>query len=188
MIHIPRGYRGIKHETIGADLLALYAAVMMPEQILGKQMAARLKSRKPEAWYPIVEVLEPLEELGRKLGADSLRKVGSTIFHAGPAEIVRRTITSARDLAYGFDRLYRMANRGQEIGSWTVIEFKEGSAVLEKTTPHHCSMEEGILDAAFRAINAPATVHQSACLRNGADACRFVLTSHVVDHRWTGRK
>jgi hypothetical protein len=166
----------------------LYAAVLMPEQILGKDIAARLKNKKADAWYPVAEIIDPLEELGRKLGADSLRKVGSTIFNAGPAEIVQKSVSSARDLAYGFDRLYRSTNRGLEIGSWTVVEFKEGRAVLEKTTPHHCSMEEGIIDAAFRAVNTPSTVYQSACVRTGADACRFVITSHVVDVRWTGRK
>ena len=188
MIHAPRGYRGINHETIGADLLALYAAVLMPEHIFGKDIAVRLRSKKADAWYPVAEILEPLEELGRKLGADSLRKVGSTIFNAVPAAIVQKNFSSAREVAYGFDRLYRTTNRGLEIGNWTVVEFKEGKAVLEKTTPHHCSMEEGILDAAFRAVNAPSTVYQSACLRNGAESCRFVITSHVVDHRWTGRK
>ena len=137
MIHIPRGYRGINHETIGADLLALHAAVLMPEQILGKGLAARLKGKRADAWYPIAEILEPLEELGRKLGADSLRKVGSTIFNAGPADIVQKAAMSAHDLAYGFDRLYRTTNRGLEIGGWAVIEFKEGKAILEKTTPHH---------------------------------------------------
>jgi hypothetical protein len=83
--------------------------------------------------------------------------------------------------------MYRLANRGAELGGWVVLEFEPGRAVLEKTTPHHCSMEEGILDAAFRVVGTPATVYQSACVRVGADACRFVITSHIVDHRWMGR-
>ena len=107
----------------------------MPEQILGKDVAARLKSKKPDAWYPVAEIIDPLEELGRKLGTDSLRKVGITIFNGGPAEVVRKVISSARELAYGFDRLYRTTNRGLEIGSWTVVEFKPGKPCSRRRPP-----------------------------------------------------
>ncbi len=187
MLRAPRGYRGINHETIGADLLSLPGAVLMPEHILGKAAVARLRSKTANAWYPIAELLEPLEELGRKLGADSLRKVGQTIFNTSHAAGLRRSGLSARELAHGLDGMYRLANRGKDIGAWAVLDFQPGKVILEKTTPHHCSMEEGILDAAFSAIGTRATIHQSACVRAGADACRFVITSHIVDHRWVGR-
>jgi hypothetical protein len=186
MIHVPRGYRGIHHETLGKDFLALHGAVLMPDQILGKDVAARLRAKQPEAWYPIDELVEALEQLGRKLGADSLRKVGQSIFNAGPARSVKDSVRSAHALLHGFDRLYHRTNRGIDIGGWAVLQFEPGKAILEKTSPHHCSMEEGIVDAALRTINTPSTIHQSACLRAGADACRFVITSHVVDRRWTG--
>jgi hypothetical protein len=186
MIRAPRGYRGINHETIGKDFLALHDAVLMPEQIFGKDVAAWLRAKQAEAWYPVHELVHSLEQLGRKLGADSLRKVGQSIFNAGPAEIVKTTVPSAHALLHGFDRLYHRTNRGIDIGGWAVLELKPGRAILEKTSPHHCSMEEGIVDAALRAVGAPSTIYQSACLRTGADACWFVITSHVVDRRWTG--
>jgi hypothetical protein len=186
MIHVPRGYRGINHETIGRDFLALHDAVLMPDQIFGKDVAARLRSKQPDTWYPVAELVNSLDQLGRKLGADSLRKVGQSIFNAGPAEIVKKTVTSAHALLHGFDRLYHRSNRGIDIGGWAVLDFRPGKAILEKTSPHHCTMEEGIVEAALRAVNAPSTIYQSACLRTGADACRFVITSHVVDGRWTG--
>lgn len=100
----------------------------------------------------------------------------------------RKVAFSARDVVYGIDRLYRAANRGTDIGGWTVVTFEPGKAILEKTTPHLCLMEEGILEAGLRVLNVPAVIYQTACFRAGAEACRFSITSHVTDARWSGQK
>lgn len=84
----------------------------------------------------------------------------------------------------GFDGLYNRANRGEAIGGWKVLAFKPGCARLEKTTPHHCALEEGIVTAALACVGVPATVSQEQCFRRGADSCIFVMTSVVVDQRW----
>jgi len=88
---------------------------------------------------------------------------------------------------HGIDGMYRAANRGTDIGGWAVLDFSPGKAVLEKTTPHHCVLEEGILEAALRAVNVTATIYQRTCFRKGADSCEIVISSHIVDGRWTGR-
>jgi hypothetical protein len=187
LTRFPRGYRGINHETIGTDILALLGSILMPEPILGPALTARLKAVKPTAWYPIADLLEPLEELDRKLNPDSLRKVGRTLFSLSHEEQFRKTATSARDVVHGIDRLYRAANRGTDIGGWSVVSFEPGKAILEKTTPHNCIMEEGILEAGLRVLNIPALIHQTSCFRAGAEACRFSITSHVTDARWSGK-
>ena len=94
-------------------------------------------------------------------------------------------MSSAHQLVHGFDGIYRSVNRGQAIGGWTVLSFEPGLAVMEKTTPHHCVMEEGILKA-MRTLGIRIEVSQKQCFRKGADACRFVLQSPVTDSRWTG--
>jgi hypothetical protein len=188
MTRAPRGYRGINHETIGTDVLALVGSILMPEPILGKELTDRLRAVQPTRWYPIADLLEPLEELDRKLSPDSLRKVGRTLFSLSHEAQFRRSATSARDVVYGIQQLYRIANRGTDIGGWTVISFEPGRAILEKTTPHHCVMEEGILEAGLRVLNVPSVIHQTSCFRAGAEACRFSITSHVTDARWTGQK
>jgi len=86
---------------------------------------------------------------------------------------------------HGFDALYRSANRGDDIGGWRVVEFGAGTAKLEKTTPHHCAMEEGIVGAALQAIRTPATLAQERCMRRGADHCLFVISSFITDQRWS---
>lgn len=187
-MRFPKGYRGIRHETIGSDVLALTHAVLMPEVVLGRERCESLRAIVSTTWYPIATLLEPLEYLDQRLGADSLRKIGQTLFALSHEERVRAALTCAEDVIYGIDTMYHAANRGKEIGGWRVVASVPGRAELEKTTPHHCVMEEGILEAALRTLQVPATIYQSECFRRGADACRFVITSHITDVRWSGKK
>ena len=184
----PKGYRGIDHETIGSDVLSLVNAVLMPEQILGPQIMASLRLVRANEWYPIATLLDPLERLDRVLGPSSLRKIGWTLFQLSHEAPFKQSNPSARDIVYEFDTMYHRVNRGKHIGGWKVVTFEPGRAVLEKTTPHHCVMEEGIFERAFRVIDVPAVIYQTDCFRKGQDACRFVITSHVTDARWTGKK
>ena len=179
-------YRGANHETIGSDILSLVDAVLMPEQIFGKEIYAQLLSVKREGWYPIGDLLKAFEHLDSRLGSDSMRKVGWSLFKLSHEAAVRATCKSARDIVYGIDDMYHRANRGRDIGGWKVIEFVPGRALLEKTTPHHCVVEEGILEAGLRAIGVRGRIEQPECSRRGAPACRMLVTSHVRDARWMG--
>jgi hypothetical protein len=100
---------------------------------------------------------------------------------------IKGVAQSARDILYGMDAMYRFANRGVAIGGWSVLEFQPGQATLEKTTPHHCAVEQGILTEALSLVGCPVNIEQSQCMRKGAESCLFVLTSSVVDARWLGR-
>lgn len=182
----PRGYIGIGHETIGSDILSLVRAVLMPEHVLGKEQVRMLRAVDPDQWYPIATLLEPLERLDAVLGESSLRKIGWTLFDLSHREAAANSLKSVRDVVYGIDGLYHHANRGEKIGGWEVLSFEPGEALLEKTTPHHCVMEEGILEAACKVVGVTPTIYQRACLRRGDDACRIVIQSHVRDARWTG--
>ena len=182
---LPRGYVGVGHETIGSDILALPEAVLMPDQLFGKDLTAKLRGVSANDWYPISTLLEPLELLATRLSGDSLRRVGIALFKLSHEAAARESLRTARDVVDGIDVMYHHANRGREIGGWKVRSFEAGKAVIEKTTPHHCVMEEGILEAAFRFVQVPALVRQSSCFRTGAEACEFVITSHVTDNRWS---
>ena len=183
---LPKGYLGVGHQTIGSDILSLVEAVLMPEQVLGKELTSRIRDIKPNDWYPISLLLEPLEILDKRLGPDSLRRVGIAIFKLSHEAAAREVLHSARDVIYGIDGMYHRANRGTDIGGWKVVTFQPGFALIEKTTPHHCVMEEGILEAALKLVKVPAMVQQKSCFRKGAPACEYVITSHVADERWTG--
>lgn len=182
----PRGYIGTGHQTIGSDILALYHALLLPDEVLGVETSSRIRGLDSDGWYPIVDLLEPLELLGEKLGAAGLRKVGRKLFELSHQERVRGVISSAAAIVHGLDGMYHAANRGQDIGGWKVLSFEPGEARLEKTTPHHCALEEGIVSAAMKMVGVLVNIEQPQCMRSGSDHCQFVITSVVTDARWMG--
>jgi len=114
-----------------------------------------------------------------------MRKIGWSLFRLSHEAAVRANCSSARDIVYGVDAMYHRANRGEQIGGWEVLEFEPGRALLEKTTPHHCVVEEGIIEAGLRAMGVQATIRQLTCFRRGGEACRILISSHVTDARWS---
>jgi predicted hydrocarbon binding protein len=194
----PKGYVGTKHETIGSDILAVVHALecvfpgqrlaKLPERILGSEAARQIATIKPNGWYPIALLLEMLELAHTKVGDAGLRRIGRKLFQLSHEERVVPILKSARDVCDSIDDMYHHANRGTRIGGWRVVRFDAGYAELEKTTPHLCFMEEGILSEALVAVmpGEPVFVSQTACFRSGADACTFVLHSRVQDRRWSG--
>lgn len=183
----PRSYIGLNHETLGSDILAVIKALHAPERALGPELTAKLKAVRPSGWYPISWLLEALEAMDQKLGTYALKNVGWKLFEMSHAENVKKVASSAHDILYGFDTIYHNANRGTSIGGWKVIAFSPGHAELDKTTPHHCVMEEGIMQEALRTIGVKAEVTQRQCFRQGAESCIFVVDSPITDARWMGQ-
>ena len=126
-----------------------------------------------------------LEQVDDRIGQFGLLKLGRTLFKLSHEARVMQAATCGRDIVYGIDAMYHTANRGQAIGGWQVIDFDDQRAELEKTTPHHCRMEEGILAAGLLAVGSPAVVSQAECFREGAEACRFVILRTSRESRWT---
>lgn len=156
----------------------------MPKQTLGDALHAQLRQVKADQWYPIELLLELMDTLEKRVGHNALRQMGRKLFQLSHEAHVKQTVRTATEILTGFDALYARANRGEEIGGWKMISLRPGRAVLEKTTPHHCALEEGIMTAALNCIGVPATVAQEQCFRKGAEACVFVVTSVVTDQRW----
>jgi len=184
MTRRPKGYVGLNHVTRGGDILAVLQCIHLPEQTLGPQLAHRLKGVKLEGWYPIGELLELLDTLEAKLGSFHLRQVGWTICQRFHAAEVKQRFTSAKELLLAFDAMYHQANKGTGIGGWNLLSFEPGRALLEKTTPHHCLMEEGIVEETLRSIGVPVRIQQTQCFRKGAPSCHYLLESSVTDSRW----
>jgi len=182
----PKGYVGREHQTIGSDILAVLHILKLPEHVLGAQEAKKLLAVDPMGWYPIGWMLDLMEHLDEGLGHYGLVQMGRKLFDLSHRDRVIESAKSARDIVFGIDEMYRHANRGIGIGGWKVTKFEPGVAELEKTTPHHCAMEEGILLAALKAVGCPGLVTQSSCFRKGADSCLFVISSSLVDERWSG--
>ena len=182
----PKGYLGVDHQTIGRSIVALLTVLKQRDPADGSEPLVQ-EPIDPQGWYPIGVLLDLLDRLERKIGYFGLLRTGRTIFQMSHAVTVSTSQYCASDLLHGFDALYRKSNRGQGIGGWRVVRCELGDAEIEKTTPHHCAMEQGILAAALAAVDCASIVGQSACVRDGADACRFVISSHVTDARWSGK-
>ena len=180
----PRGYEGINHETIGSDILSFLKAHPFPALMLGQQRMDELAEIRPDGWYPIEELLDIMDTIADRVGPEGLRVLGRKLYLVSHEGRIGPELRTARDVVYGIDAMYHFANRGEHIGGWVVTRFEPGRAELDKTTPHHCHMEEGILFQALATLNIPVTIEQPECLRKGDDLCRFVIHSVVKDHRW----
>lgn len=186
-MQFPRGYIGTNHETIGSDIMAVLATLRSPEEVLGSSLHARLKTLKPDDWYPVSMLLELLEHLAKRGGVASVTKMGRQLFLDSHKAATQQQLISAGDVVFGIDGLYHRANRGEQIGGWTVKGFRPGFALLEKTTPHHCALEEGILLEALHGLGAECLITQTQCVRRGDSLCAFELHSAVRDTRWMGK-
>jgi hypothetical protein len=182
----PKGYIGENHETLGSDILSISNALSMTEQVLGKDMAARITAVKPDQWYPVALMLDALEVVERKVGGSVLRQVGRRLFELSHAEQAKAHVKSAADLIFSINTMYTTANRGVGIGGWVVRSFEPGRAVLEKSSPHPCMLEEGILTQAFVTCGFPVLVKQTQCVLKGDECCLFELSSVLQDVRWHG--
>jgi hypothetical protein len=103
----------------------------------------------PRGWYPIGVLLEAMERIDAKLGNEGLRQMGRLLFKLSHEQRVAPRSAREREVIHGLDSMYHYANRGEGIGGWRVALFEPGLAHVEKTTPHHCAMEEGIGGAAL---------------------------------------
>jgi len=191
----PFGYVGVRHETLGTDILSVQQAltalspnVRTANNILGAENLEYLATVKPDGWYPVDILLDLLEQLDAQLGRYGLIKIGRTLFKMTHEARLRETTRTGYEIVAGFDSMYRHANRGEQIGGWKVLRFDSTSAELEKTTPHHCAMEEGIFTQALSAVGVSAVVTQPTCFRKGAAACRFEITPVGGNEHWGGPK
>jgi hypothetical protein len=187
-MRLPRGYIGTDHETIGADILSVVQSLRTPDAVFDGATLDRLGQIDAVRWYPVARLLELTDLIEERLGRYALLRTGRMVFKLSHEAEMRRVARSARDVIHGLDVFYRRSNRGHAIGGWTVLDFRPGHAEIEKTTPQHCAMEEGIILEALRAVAVPAIAEETACFRKGsAPACRFILSSAIVDERWTGK-
>jgi len=180
----PLGYRGLSHETIGSDVLSVLKVLKFPDQVLGAERAKELAAVDPNGWYPIGKLLDVMEILDQKLGRGALFTMGETLFKTSHEEKAKAAFKSAKDMLFAFDAIYHNANRGEDIGGWKVTSWASGRAEMDKNTPHHCVMEEGIIHRALAAIGVTAQVRQTQCFRQGADLCHYVIVSPITDARW----
>jgi hypothetical protein len=180
----PRGYYGEEHTTLGADILAVLKILKLPEQVLGKEEADRLKQVQPDGWYPIEWMLGAMEILEAHVGKYGLMQLGRRLFELSHKQRVMSHAKTAKDVLYDLDRMYHHTNRGTGIGGWQVLRFEAGLAEVENNTAHHCVTVQGLMTEALLAVGTACNVVQTRCFLDGADTCIYEVTCAFVDERW----
>ncbi len=182
----PMTYENSSHEALGSDLMAVLNTMRFPEEVLGPYWLERLRSMNHEAWYPMQTMLELQQQVLHRGGRASLVQMGRQFFLDTHHQRMGGKLRSAGDVIYGLDRMYRFANRGQNIGGWEVLGFGPGHGVLRKKTPYHCAVDEGFLHEALQSVGVVVLIVQPACSLTGATTCELELCSSMRDQRWTG--
>lgn len=185
-IRQPRGYLGEGHETIGSDIIAVFEAVRDAEPTLFSHWLPLVRTIDPDGWYPIDLLLTLADVIHQRAGAAALASMGHSIFMLSHERHSSTRAASIGDLAFSADAIYRRANRGNAIGGWRVLEFAQSLAVIEKTTPHPCQFDEGIMQAGCRSLGVAVTISQRRCLLKGDDTCEFVVVGAPDEPRWMG--
>lgn len=185
-VRMPRGYFGEDHTTLGTDILAALKILKLPEQVLGQLDLDRARRVQPDGWYPIVWLLDLTEVLEAHVGRYGLMQMGRRVFEMSHKQRVMAQAKSAKDILYDLDGMYHHSNRGRGIGGWQVRKFEPGVAEVEKNTPHHCLVDQGLLTEALLAMGCACNVTQITCFREGANSCVYEITSAFVDKRWAG--
>lgn len=178
-------YENASHETIGSDLLAVLNTMRYPEEVLGHYWIERLREIKATEWYPMATLVELEQQVLYRGGRASLIQLGRQLFRDSHHERVAPKLQCAGDVIHLLDRMYRHANRGQNIGGWEVLAFGPGHALLRKTTPHHCAVDEGFLQEALQVVNSVALIVQPSCMLTGGKTCDLEVRSPMKD-RWMG--
>ncbi|MBV9946251.1 MAG: hypothetical protein JOZ69_05335 [Myxococcales bacterium] len=175
-----------QHEARGSCILSVIQVLKFPEQVLGPEVCRRARDVDPNGWYSVELLLDLMDRLDKAVGHYGLLRLGRLLFDLCHRERVTQVARSARDILEGMDGMYRQGNRGSDIGGWTLVLFEPGYAELRKNTPYHCVMEQGILSEALLAVGCPGLVSQRECVRRGAEACLYTITSSLTDARWHG--
>ena len=73
--------------------------------------------------------------------------------------------------------VYHQANRGSEIGDWSVIKKEPKHIIMNNSTMHNCHLEEGILLGGISAFGGMAPrIVQTTCVKKGDPFCTFDIT------------
>ena len=152
------------------------------------------KKLSVQAWEAFCDSLKPAGAVLSRAAtpedqltqAEGLRKLGRTIIRMSHAKLANDGVMCPRDFLNNVDRMYRVANRGTDIGGWALVSFSATRVELRKTTVHHCHMEEGIVMQVMEALRAPCRIEQTRCFRRGDDHCLFVLTPALASQPFEG--
>ena len=183
----PKGYFGLGHQVVGAQIQSVLESIPQSEQVFDAELTAGLRGVISDGWYPVHWFLLLLEVIEHRLGPLGLMEAGRHLYRSGQrGQAVAPS--SAADVLYAYDGGYLKTNRGQLIGGFRVTHFGPGLACLEMTAPLPCKLAEGALLEGLSTIGIRALIGQQRCFRRSDDSCSFSISSSIDDHRWGEQK
>lgn len=160
-------------QIIGSIILAVKAGLVNPESFIKRVSEYDYTNINPEKWYPIEMFWNLTDYIEKNLSTSVLRNIGTQIIPNMKNAGLLPNLTPKEYLA-SLNDTYISANRGTNIGSWKVIEIKDGHAIIENTTMQHCILEEGVVFGGIKAFGGSyCIVKQTTCVLKGDSKCTF---------------
>jgi hypothetical protein len=142
---------------------------------LDEDTKSQLSDIDADQWYPASQ-LETIIEQAIAAGPRIGRIIGRSVIYAIKKDLKHMGVDSPESALRTLPQAYESFNRGDGIGQWQP-EVNEGSAVISDTTLYDCRFNQGIIEGMVLAFGGRITSfeHQE-CRRDGAEACRSVIT------------
>lgn len=139
-----------------------------------------ITSPQSEAWYPLREWLDALEEIGATLGNEALTRLGRKV-----PEGVRwpPNVDSANGGFSTVNEAYQMNHRGGDIGYYEFRETDEREQTVVCANPYPCPFDKGIIEGTLRAFShrfsypPMAFIHETGeqCRMEGDERCEYIV-------------
>ena len=159
-------------EYLGAALLSFVQGVgndFLVNEIL---QTYELKSIDPDTWYGLHIAQSIYRDVGRSIGAASLRAVGEAIIEKAKFP---PGIDSPQAALASIDAAYRLNVRGENLGRITHRATGSNGAELEFSTPFPCNLDQGIMRGCCKKFGAYARIEHGVggCRDKGGASCKY---------------
>jgi hypothetical protein len=167
-------------EVCGAAVLSVVEGMDLSQLVALRVLKAHgIVSPKKDSWHSQQAWLDAFQEIAKKVGPATLRRIGTKIPETALWPPAVHTI---EDALASIDVAYHMNHRGGEIGHYSFQKTGEESGTMVCGNPYPCAFDSGIIEATARMF-APKGVVTSVkhddsqpCRQKGGESCTYLIT------------
>lgn len=136
-----------------------------------------IEQLSPDAWYPLSDYLNALEQIDEEVGTDTVTSIGEQI--PGEAEWPPGIDSVAEGLE-SIAQAYEMNHRGN-VGSYEVTRLDENAAKVTCQNPYSCALDTGIIRGTAERFSSPVAIVEvdetsTQCREDGGHSCTYEVT------------
>ncbi len=163
-------------ECLGTNIVSVKTQMLNPDIIFKKITKYSYDNISAIKWYPMEQFTLLTDHIEKEFSPNVIRKIGKAIIPEMKKAGVLPEMSPELFLE-GLSMVYHQANRGPNIGDWSVIKKEPKHFIMNNSTMHNCHLEEGILLGGISSFggNAPRIV-QTTCVKKGDSFCTFDIT------------